>query len=133
MSKHNANGPEGPKGPDERDYEVGYGKPPKHSQFKPGQSGNPEGRPAKPPSMASIIRDVAYHPVRIERADGTDTVPLIQAALMGSLKQGARGRGGFTKSFVDMMRQHDVGMEAGGEDIARIDAELFERVMRERK
>lgn len=26
------------------DYEVGYGKPPKHSQFKPKQSGNPGGR-----------------------------------------------------------------------------------------
>ena len=27
--------------------EVGYGKPPKSSQFKPGQSGNPNGRPKK--------------------------------------------------------------------------------------
>jgi len=26
------------------DYEVGYGKPPKHTRFKPGQSGNPRGR-----------------------------------------------------------------------------------------
>lgn len=26
------------------DYEVGYGKPPKQHQFKPGQSGNPKGR-----------------------------------------------------------------------------------------
>ena len=26
------------------DYEVGYGRPPKNSQFKPGQSGNPRGR-----------------------------------------------------------------------------------------
>lgn len=26
-------------------YSVGYGKPPKHSRFKPGQSGNPKGRP----------------------------------------------------------------------------------------
>lgn len=26
-------------------YEVGYCKPPKHTQFKPGQSGNPKGRP----------------------------------------------------------------------------------------
>lgn len=24
-------------------YEVGYGKPPRHSQFKAGQSGNPKG------------------------------------------------------------------------------------------
>lgn len=28
----------------ERDYDVGYGKPPKAGQFKPGQSGNPKGR-----------------------------------------------------------------------------------------
>ena len=26
-------------------YEVGYGKPPKHTRFQPGQSGNPRGRP----------------------------------------------------------------------------------------
>lgn len=30
--------------PDEPDA-VGYGRPPKHSRFKPGQSGNPKGRP----------------------------------------------------------------------------------------
>ena len=29
-------------------FDVGYGRPPKHSQFKPGQSGNLRGRPARP-------------------------------------------------------------------------------------
>ena len=29
----------------ERDYEVGYGKPPRHTRFQKGQSGNPT-RPA---------------------------------------------------------------------------------------
>jgi hypothetical protein len=29
---------------DQTNYEVGYGKPPKHSRFKKGQSGNPRGR-----------------------------------------------------------------------------------------
>ena len=28
-----------------KDYEVGYKKPPKEYQFKPGVSGNPKGRP----------------------------------------------------------------------------------------
>jgi hypothetical protein len=28
-----------------RDYEVGKGKPPKHTQYPPGVSGNPKGRP----------------------------------------------------------------------------------------
>lgn len=32
-----------------RDYEVGYGKPPKGSQYKRGQSGNAGGRPPKAP------------------------------------------------------------------------------------
>jgi hypothetical protein len=30
---------------DKTNYEIGYGKPPKHTRFKPGQSGNPRGRP----------------------------------------------------------------------------------------
>ena len=29
---------------DERDYEVGYGKPPRHTRFELGRSGNPRGR-----------------------------------------------------------------------------------------
>ena len=29
----------------ERNYDVGYRKPPQHSRFKKGQSGNPKGRP----------------------------------------------------------------------------------------
>ena len=33
--------------PPENDYEVGYRRPPIETQFKPGQSGNPKGRPKK--------------------------------------------------------------------------------------
>jgi len=29
------------------DYEVGYGKPPKNTRFRKGQSGNPKGRPKR--------------------------------------------------------------------------------------
>jgi hypothetical protein len=31
----------------QNEYAVGYGKPPKRTQFKPGQSGNRDGRPRK--------------------------------------------------------------------------------------
>ncbi len=32
---------------DDKTYKVGYGKPPAHTQFKKGQSGNPKGRPKR--------------------------------------------------------------------------------------
>jgi len=38
--------------------EVGKGKPPKDKQFKPGQSGNPNGRPKKLPELDKLLSDV---------------------------------------------------------------------------
>ncbi len=44
------------KDPNKPQYEKrGYGKPPKKSQFKPGQSGNPKGRPKGSKSLKSIV------------------------------------------------------------------------------
>ena len=44
---------------DEGSFEVGYGKPPQHSQFKRGQSGNPHGRPKGAKGFdASLAREL---------------------------------------------------------------------------
>lgn len=40
-----------------RGYEVGYGKPPLHSRFQPGQSGNPAGRRRPPKTPEEILAD----------------------------------------------------------------------------
>jgi hypothetical protein len=37
-------------------YPVGYAKPPKAHAFKTGQSGNPSGRPKKPPTVLDDLR-----------------------------------------------------------------------------
>lgn len=38
-----------------RTYEIGHGKPPTKTQFKPGKSGNPSGRPARKPDLTTRI------------------------------------------------------------------------------
>ena len=39
----------------ERDYEVGYGKPPPHTRFVKGQSGNSRGRPRGAKNMKTLL------------------------------------------------------------------------------
>jgi len=49
---------EGSKSPSNRNgvYEVGYRRPPKSGQFKPGQSGNPKGRRKREDTIAGALR-----------------------------------------------------------------------------
>ena len=47
------------------DYQVGYGKPPKKSQFEKGVSGNPTGRPKKARDVESELLREANSPIII--------------------------------------------------------------------
>jgi len=47
------------------DYEVGYGKPPRHTWFKKGQSGNPRGRPSGSKNLKTLLSEALNEPVTI--------------------------------------------------------------------
>src|SRR5262249_11985804 len=49
----------------DRDYPVGYGKPPRHTQFKPGQSGHPSGRPKHAKNFATALHQELQATVRV--------------------------------------------------------------------
>jgi hypothetical protein len=51
------------------EYEVGYKKPPRHTRFKPGKSGNPGGRPKRAVNVVASMTKMLSEPVDI-RVDG---------------------------------------------------------------
>ena len=60
-------------------YKVGYGKPPKHGQFKQGQSGNPKGRPKGRRNLQTIMNDLVNRTVSITENGRTRRVKYLEA------------------------------------------------------
>ena len=51
------------------DFEVGYGKPPRHTRFKTGRSGNPRGRRKGQRNLAAVLREVLRQTVKVKRGE----------------------------------------------------------------
>jgi len=87
-SDSNTDPPSRPQSPDDRD-DVGYKKPPRHSQFSKGKSGNPGGRPKKPIGIS--IKEILDGDQRgkngevISRRDAY-VIALVNEALRGNQK-----------------------------------------------
>ncbi len=66
---------------DERgdDDKVGYGCPPKHTQFKEGQSGNPSGRPKSRKSGSTDVSELLDEPVRVKTGGEARDMPPFEA------------------------------------------------------
>src|SRR5215470_1395924 len=74
-------------------YAVGYGKPPVHTQFRKGQSGNPGGRPrraATERAKALALRE-AYRTVTVKEGGRALALPAIQAILRSQIVLAAKG------------------------------------------
>ena len=62
-------------------YEVGYGKPPTHSQYRPGQSGHP-GRRKGVRNLKTDVKRTLAMPVKVKKGGRTRTRSTQEVALM---------------------------------------------------
>jgi Family of unknown function (DUF5681) len=82
---------EQPEAPSLDSYEVGYGKPPKHSQFQKGKSGNPKGRPKGSKSASTLIAEMYSKPVTVIVNGKPTKMPMIVALVGKMLATGMSG------------------------------------------
>lgn len=92
---------------DSLDHEVGYGKPPKHSQFQPGKSGNPKGRPKGSKNLASVVLREARKPVQVNGPGGPRTVTKVEATVMQLANQSIQGDLAAQRQFLPLVRSSE--------------------------
>lgn len=84
----------------------GYGKPPKEHQFKPGQSGNPNGRPRKTNNHLTLsdrLNGILARKVSLRIGTKTEKCELIDAMLMALAEKAAKGDPRSIKLITDIL------------------------------
>lgn len=90
-----------------KDSEVGYGRPPKQHRFEKGQSGNPKGRPKKKTAtfdLRAIAQEELFRLVTVTENGKKRTMPVFQALLRKHLVTAASGNGTVPKLVIDVLR-----------------------------
>jgi hypothetical protein len=73
------------------DYEVGYSKPPRETQFEKGQSGNPSGRPKGTKNVASVLARELRTKVIITESGRRKSVTKLEAAMKQLVNKAIQG------------------------------------------
>jgi Family of unknown function (DUF5681) len=88
----------------QRDYEVGYRKPPGYTRFKKGQSGNPKGRPAGAKNLSTLLSEALNEPVVVTENGGHRKITKRQAIIKQLVNQSATADWRAVKILLDMLR-----------------------------
>lgn len=72
-------------------YDVGYGKPPRHTRFRPGQSGNPRGRPKAARNTATIVREALTARVKLKENGRTRNMSKVEVSMTQLANKAAAG------------------------------------------
>ena len=62
-------------------YEVGYGRPPQATQFKPGKSGNPRGRPKGSRPVGAVLQQILNQRIPVTENGRTRRLPALEVIL----------------------------------------------------
>ncbi len=75
----------------DRAYQVGYRKPPKHSRFQPGKSGNPKGKPLGAKHAATVLKRTLLEAVEVKQSGRTIKTTKLHVIAMQVVNQAMRG------------------------------------------
>jgi len=110
------------------DYEVGYRKPPAHTRFKPGQSGNPKGRPKGTKNLVTDLSEELREKIIVTEGgksrETTKQRAIVKTAVARALKGDMRAITVLIKQIEGMEQTTD--NETQNELLSRDDEQILE-------
>jgi Family of unknown function (DUF5681) len=85
-----------------KEYDVGYGKPPVASRFKPRQSGNPGGRKKGSKNLATVVKRAQNEKVTVVINGRRRSMTKLEAAITQLANKAASGDPKATQMLVDL-------------------------------
>ena len=109
------------------DYEIGYRKPPKGSQFKPGQTGNPRGRPKGARNLKTEIREVMKSQVTVTQNGQQKRITTRKAMVLRLIEKALSGSIPATRVLLDLIRDYDENeVDTVAQSLSADDASILE-------
>ena len=113
------------------DYEVGYGKAPRHTRFAQGQSGNPRGRPSGARNFTTLLSEALNEPVIVTEHGGRRKVSKRQAIVTQLVNRSATADFRAIKILLDIMRDIERQTEPTApetSDFSEADEKVLEQI-----
>lgn len=112
------------------DYDVGFGRPPKKSQFKPGQSGNPKGRPKVAKNETTILRNIFNRQIEIREGGRARKVSVLEGIFLRFTEDALKGN---PKSAAFLLNRYRVseGITTETDALDQDDREVFEALLQD--
>ena len=116
---------------DERDYEVGYGRPPRHTRFEPGRSGNPRGRPGGSKNLSTLLSEALKEPVIVVENGRRRKIAKRQAIVTQLVNRSAKADLKAIQILLTMLRDIESRADPGSADQAaftEVDQQIIQRI-----
>ena len=115
---------------DEREYKVGYGKPPRHTRFVKGRSGNPRGRPLGAKNMKTLLSKALNELVVVTEPGGRRKVSKREAIVTQLVNRSAKADYRAIQILLGMLRDIEGDSDAHSSDAAftEADQQIIQRI-----
>jgi hypothetical protein len=113
------------------DYEVGYGKPPRHTRFQKGRSGNPAGRPRGKKNLATLLSDALDQKIIVVENGRRKKISKREAIVTQLVNKSASADLKATQILLAMLRDVETRADSGCADIESLteaDRQILQRM-----